>query len=106
MRNLVQAQIVAKLGEIAQQLDQAAIVGLEEGLEDRQSEELMLREILSGILRGVGRQGIAGDALMMKVLQDHVKATIAPYKYPRSVKFVDALPKTQTGKIQRFKLRE
>jgi 2-aminobenzoate-CoA ligase len=52
------------------------------------------------------REGIAGDALMMKVLQDHVKATIAPYKYPRSVKFVDALPKTQTGKIQRFKLRE
>jgi 2-aminobenzoate-CoA ligase len=38
-------------------------------------------------------------------LQDHVKATIAPYKYPRSVKFVDALPKTQTGKIQRFRLR-
>ena len=38
----------------------------------------------------------------MKRLQDHVKATIAPYKYPRSVKFVDALPKTQTGKIQRF----
>jgi len=40
-----------------------------------------------------------------KELQDHVKATIAPYKYPRSVKFVDALPKTQTGKIQRFRLR-
>jgi len=38
-------------------------------------------------------------------LQDHVKATIAPYKYPRSVKFTDALPKTATGKIQRFRLR-
>jgi 2-aminobenzoate-CoA ligase len=38
-------------------------------------------------------------------LQDHVKGTIAPYKYPRSVVFADALPKTQTGKIQRFKLR-
>jgi 2-aminobenzoate-CoA ligase len=38
-------------------------------------------------------------------LQDHVKATIAPFKYPRSVKFIDALPKTQTGKIQRFRLR-
>jgi len=45
------------------------------------------------------------DALMVKRLQDHVKATIAPYKYPRSVKFVEALPKTQTGKIQRFRLR-
>jgi len=41
----------------------------------------------------------------IKRLQDHVKATIAPYKYPRSVKFIDALPKTPTGKIQRFRLR-
>ena len=41
----------------------------------------------------------------IKRLQDHVKATIAPYKYPRSVKFTDALPKTATGKIQRFRLR-
>lgn len=38
-------------------------------------------------------------------LQDHVKATIAPYKYPRSVVFTDSLPKTATGKIQRFRLR-
>ena len=45
------------------------------------------------------------DATTAKRLQDHVKATIAPYKYPRSVKFIDALPKTQTGKIQRFRLR-
>jgi 2-aminobenzoate-CoA ligase len=50
-------------------------------------------------------QSATPDALMVKRLQDHVKATIAPYKYPRSVKFVDALPKTQTGKIQRFRLR-
>jgi 2-aminobenzoate-CoA ligase len=40
-----------------------------------------------------------------KRLQDHVKATIAPYKYPRSVVFTEALPKTATGKIQRFALR-
>jgi len=40
-----------------------------------------------------------------KRLQDHVKATIAPFKYPRSVKFIEALPKTQTGKIQRFRLK-
>jgi 2-aminobenzoate-CoA ligase len=51
-------------------------------------------------------EGVARDALTVKRLQDHVKATIAPYKYPRSVKFIDALPKTQTGKIQRFRLRE
>ncbi|MBB6468180.1 2-aminobenzoate-CoA ligase [Aminobacter lissarensis] len=49
--------------------------------------------------------GVAADAATVKRLQDHVKATIAPYKYPRSVKFIDALPKTQTGKIQRFRLR-
>jgi len=50
--------------------------------------------------------GQAGDALMVKLLQDHVKSVIAPYKYPRSVMFVAALPKTQTGKIQRFRLRD
>lgn len=38
-------------------------------------------------------------------LQDHVKATIAPYKYPRVLEFVDALPKTATGKLQRFRLK-
>jgi 2-aminobenzoate-CoA ligase len=43
---------------------------------------------------------------MAKLLQDHVKATIAPYKYPRSVVFTDALPKTATGKIQRFRLKQ
>jgi len=51
------------------------------------------------------RAGVAGDAASVTRLQEHVKATIAPYKYPRSVKFVAALPKTQTGKIQRFKLK-
>jgi len=50
--------------------------------------------------------GCEADALMAKRLQDHVKATIAPYKYPRSIRFVAALPKTATGKIQRFRLRE
>jgi 2-aminobenzoate-CoA ligase len=52
------------------------------------------------------RAGVAGDAACVKRLQDHVKAVIAPYKYPRAVKFIDALPKTQTGKVQRFKLRQ
>ena len=45
-----------------------------------------------------------GEALA-RALQDHVKATIAPYKYPRDVEFVEALPKTATGKLQRFALR-
>lgn len=51
-------------------------------------------------------EGVAADGETVKRLQDHVKAMIAPYKYPRSVRFVEALPKTQTGKIQRFRLRE
>jgi 2-aminobenzoate-CoA ligase len=50
--------------------------------------------------------GHSGTADLIKTLQDHVKAVIAPYKYPRSIVFTDALPKTQTGKIQRFQLRK
>ena len=50
--------------------------------------------------------GFTGDDALVKDLQDHVKNTIAPYKYPRDIRFIDALPKTQTGKIQRFALRE
>ena len=50
--------------------------------------------------------GVPEDAATIKRLQDHVKAAIAPYKYPRSVIFVAALPKTATGKIQRFALRQ
>jgi 2-aminobenzoate-CoA ligase len=46
-----------------------------------------------------------GDA-RARAIQDHVKATIAPYKYPRVVEFVAALPKTDTGKLQRFRLKE
>ena len=46
------------------------------------------------------------DGEMARVLQAHVKAVIAPYKYPRRVVFVEGLPKTQTGKIQRFRLRQ
>ncbi len=38
-------------------------------------------------------------------LQEHVKHTIAPYKYPRAIEFVEALPKTHTGKLQRYKLK-
>ena len=51
------------------------------------------------------RAGMSGDAAMTKTLQDHVKATVAPYKYPRAIEFVTELPKTQTGKLQRFELR-
>ena len=52
------------------------------------------------------RDGVAPDDVTTKRLQDHVKAMIAPYKYPRSIRFEEALPKTQTGKVQRFRLRQ
>ncbi|HSC62079.1 MAG TPA: benzoate-CoA ligase family protein [Caldimonas sp.] len=51
------------------------------------------------------RSGQRGDEAMVKALQDFVKATVAPYKYPRAVEFRDALPRTETGKLQRFRLR-
>ncbi|TMJ29189.1 MAG: benzoate-CoA ligase family protein [Alphaproteobacteria bacterium] len=51
------------------------------------------------------RPGFAGDQSLTKVLQEHVKAAIAPYKYPRAIDYVTALPRTQTGKLQRFELR-
>ncbi|MGD9999012.1 MAG: AMP-binding protein [Ilumatobacteraceae bacterium] len=50
-------------------------------------------------------EGVERSDATISTLQEHVKAAIAPYKYPRSVVFTDALPKTQTGKIQRFRLR-
>jgi len=52
------------------------------------------------------KPGIAGDGAMVKTLQDYVKADIAPYKYPREIEFVDHLPRTETGKLQRFVLRQ
>ncbi|MGJ7510497.1 AMP-binding protein [Variovorax sp. GT1P44] len=52
------------------------------------------------------KPGHTGDAALIKALQDHVKATIAPFKYPREVAFVASLPRTETGKLQRFKLRQ
>ncbi len=52
------------------------------------------------------RPGFEGDTAMVQALQDFVKATIAPYKYPRAIAFRAELPKTQTGKLQRFRLRE
>ena len=51
------------------------------------------------------KDGHRPDAAMVTALQDHAKATIAPYKYPRRVVFTDNLPKTATGKIKRFSLR-
>jgi 2-aminobenzoate-CoA ligase len=52
------------------------------------------------------RPGHAGDEAMVRALQEFVKQTIAPYKYPREIAFRASLPRTETGKLQRFKLRQ
>lgn len=52
------------------------------------------------------KAGHAGDAALTKALQDFVKQTIAPYKYPRAIEFRSELPRTETGKLQRFRLRD
>jgi 2-aminobenzoate-CoA ligase len=51
-------------------------------------------------------EGIEGGEELVEELQTFVKGRIAPYKYPRAIEFIDELPKTQTGKVQRFRLRE
>ncbi len=51
------------------------------------------------------KPGAAAPAALEEELKAHVKGRLAPYKYPRWIEFVPSLPKTATGKIQRFKLR-
>ncbi len=52
------------------------------------------------------RAGFVGDMALTQALQEHVKIHLAPYKYPREIEFLTALPRTETGKLQRFKLRQ
>lgn len=51
------------------------------------------------------REGVAGDAAKVREIQDHVKSQLAPFKYPRDVRFIDALPRNRSGKLQHFVLR-
>jgi len=60
-------------------------------------------QIVKGVI--VLRPGHDGSPVLVKELQDFVKSRIAPYKYPRAIEFVEALPRTTTGKLQRFRLR-
>lgn len=63
-------------------------------------ERGMIVKAYAVLAQGVDTAGMA------KTLQDHAKAVIAPYKYPREIEFVDALPKTSSGKLQRFEMRK
>jgi len=51
------------------------------------------------------KDGFVGDAALTRALQEHVKNTVAPYKYPRAIEYVTGLPRTETGKLRRFELR-
>ena len=65
-----------------------------------------LRVILAEYPAYGPRSGQVGDAALVRQLQDHVKASIAPYKYPREIEFVATLPRTETGKLQRYRLKQ
>ena len=52
------------------------------------------------------KAGYYGNQAMTKTLQDYVKNAVAPYKYPRKIEYVESLPRTETGKLQRFRLRQ
>jgi benzoate-CoA ligase len=74
---------------------EAAVIGV--------ADELGLTKAKAFI---VVKPGVTADAALAETLQRHVKERLAPYKYPRWIEFIAELPKTATGKIQRFKLRE
>jgi benzoate-CoA ligase len=82
----------ALLGHAA--IQEAAVIGLVDG---------------QGLIKPkafvVLKPGVPRTSELTQALKEHVKARLAPYKYPRWIEFVDELPKTATGKIQRHVLR-
>jgi 2-aminobenzoate-CoA ligase len=52
------------------------------------------------------KRGVDATDALTRELQDFVKRAIAPYKYPRAIEYIDGLPRTETGKVQRFRLRQ
>ena len=74
---------------------EAAVVG-------REDEEKLTKPAAYVVLK----PGQTGSSALCDELRAHVKSLLAPYKYPRWIEFIDELPKTATGKIQRFRLRE
>ena len=68
----------------------------------RQDDDKLTKPMAYVVLK----PGHAASNGLSEQLRAHVKSALAPYKYPRWIEFIDELPKTATGKIQRFKLRE
>ncbi|HET6598531.1 MAG TPA: benzoate-CoA ligase family protein, partial [Burkholderiaceae bacterium] len=75
---------------------------LETAVVGKQDQEGLIKPLAFVVLKS----GQERTADLAETLKQHVKARLAPYKYPRWIEFIDELPKTVTGKIQRFKLRE
>jgi benzoate-CoA ligase len=73
---------------------EAAVIGKED-------DEHLTKPVAYVVLKG----GKPGSDALAEELRQHVKTQLAPWKYPRWIEFIDELPKTATGKIQRFKLR-
>jgi 2-aminobenzoate-CoA ligase len=86
-------------------IDLAGPAAFDSGVNDL---DRMQSELCGAALRAVVADGPGhvGDAAMARDLQEFVKRTIAPYKYPRAIEFTADLPRTETGKIQRFRLRQ
>ena len=84
---------------------EAALLAHEAVLEAAVVGQLDEQKLMKPKAYVVLKPGAAGSAKLAETLQQHVKARLAPYKYPRWIEFIDELPKTATGKIQRFKLR-
>jgi len=74
---------------------EAAVVG-------KKDDEELIKPVAYVVLKA----GHAASDGLSEELRQHVKSRLAPYKYPRWIEFIDELPKTATGKIQRFKLRQ
>jgi benzoate-CoA ligase len=74
---------------------EAAVIG-------KADEEKLIKPVAYIVLKA----GHAASAGLAEELRQHVKSRLAPYKYPRWIEFIDELPKTATGKIQRYKLRQ
>jgi len=105
-RAIARRSIDARFGEAARPAEvEAALIGHEAVLEaavvGAEDENKLVKPKAFVVLK----PGNSGSDALKQALQQHVKDKLAPYKYPRWIEFLPELPKTATGKIQRFKLR-
>jgi len=84
---------------------ESALIGhdavLEAAVVGREDDDRLVKPMAYVVLK----PGLSASPELAEALKQHVKSRLAPFKYPRWVEFIDELPKTATGKIQRFKLR-